>query len=175
MGCRPPGARGGLKKRARKGEGGVWRVQTVWELSPISKNRKWRGMQQKPQKMGKREKKPSENTQTTRMPPKKLCLSEAPDIALHLFLTLPFCGCCCHLEPDAFVHSVKPRKDVIVLPRYNVSLWYFAKEKERGDVRCHELGMPMNASMWDTFPWDTWPSMSYLLSQQTQWELLLTG
>lgn len=72
--------------------------------------------------MGMREKKPSENTQTTRMPLKKLCLAEAPDIALHLFFTLPFCGCYCHLEPDAFVHSARARKDVIVLPRHNVSL-----------------------------------------------------
>lgn len=73
---------------------------------------------------------------------------------------LLFCGCYCHLEPDAFVHSVRPRKDVIVLQWYNALLWYFAKEAERSDVRCHSLGMPMNTSMWDTFPRHTWPLMS---------------
>lgn len=69
--------------------------------------------------------------------PKKHCLSEAPDIALHLFFTLLFCGCYCHLQSDAFVHSVRPRKDVIVLPLHNDSLWYFAKEMQRSNVHYH--------------------------------------
>lgn len=44
------------------------RVQTVWEPSPISKKQEVERNVTEASKMGKTEKKPSENTQTTRMP-----------------------------------------------------------------------------------------------------------
>lgn len=118
----------GVWKIERKREGGVYEFKQCGNCLPSQKTGSWVECNRNLKRLeGEKE-----NLLRTLKPPE--CPPKKPARHCTCFCTLLFWGCYCHLEPDAFVHSERSRKDVIVLALHNVSLWRFAEDTERSDL-----------------------------------------